>query len=155
MRCLDRSCDILTVPFAPHDLLFPYALAVVHQGGIGTLAETLCAGKPMLIMPYGHDQADNAWRAGRLGVARTLPRRRYRRETVARELDRLLEVARGSGASARVRGEMTRERGAENAASLIESALVNGSNRTDSRGGEVYVHSSGSASASMAVIDRH
>ena len=33
---------------------------VVHQGGVGTTAQCLRAGKPMLIMPYSHDQPDNA-----------------------------------------------------------------------------------------------
>ena len=36
----------------------------------------------MLIMPYAHDQADNAWRAHRLGVARVIARGRYRSRVV-------------------------------------------------------------------------
>jgi rhamnosyltransferase subunit B len=117
------SSTVIAVPFAPHDLLFPQALAIVHQGGIGTLSEALCARKPMLIMPYGHDQADNAWRAARLGVSRTLSRRSYRRDAISRELERLLrDGSRGAAASA-VASEMSRESGAAMAAELIDRAL--------------------------------
>lgn len=118
------SSRVIAVPFAPHDLLFPHALAIVHQGGIGTLSEALCARKPMLIMPYGHDQADNAWRAARLGVSRTIPRRNYRREIIARELERLLEDGARRVAANVVGSEMARESGAVTAAELIDRALT-------------------------------
>lgn len=38
----------------------------------GATARGLRAGRPMLILPYNHDQPDNAARAERLGVARTI-----------------------------------------------------------------------------------
>lgn len=117
------SGNVMAVPFAPHDLLFPHALAIVHQGGIGTLSEALCAQKPMLIMPYGHDQADNAWRAARLGVSRTVSRRRYRRDIIARELEKLLQGGTRARAANGVWREMSRESGAATAAGLIDHAL--------------------------------
>lgn len=121
---------VIAVPHAPHHELFPRALAVVHQAGIGTLSEAMLARKPMLIMPYGHDQADNAWRANRLGVARIVPRHRYRRNAVARVLDRLLSDAAMSASLRRVGDEMDREQGAETAASLVDKALSRRSVRT-------------------------
>jgi UDP:flavonoid glycosyltransferase YjiC (YdhE family) len=114
---------IVAVAYAPHHLLFPRAAAVVHQGGIGTLAEALRAGVPSLIVPYAHDQADNAWRARRLGVARVISRRRYREAAVRRELAALLQD-RAMAATARfVSRRMAREHGAERAAELIVRAL--------------------------------
>jgi UDP:flavonoid glycosyltransferase YjiC (YdhE family) len=121
--CKDISGDTIAVSYAPHDLVFPSARAVVHQGGIGTLVETLLAGKPMLIMPYGHDQADNAWRASRLGVARVVSRGRYRADVVSRELSRLLDDPMPRAAALRVSREVSQERGFERAADLIEAAL--------------------------------
>ena len=117
------SDDAIAVPYAPHELLFPHALAIVHQGGIGTLSEALLAGKPMLIMPYGHDQADNAWRASRLGVARVIPRRRYRAGIVSHELARVLDDQTRRAAAFSVSRKVAQERGAESAAELIEAAL--------------------------------
>jgi rhamnosyltransferase subunit B len=119
----EASHSVITVSYAPHDLIFPYARAIVHQGGIGTLSEALLAGKPMLIMPYAHDQADNAWRARRLGVARVVARGRYRAGIVGREISRLLDDQMASAAASRVAREVSRERGCERAADLVEAAL--------------------------------
>ena len=119
IRALDDG--VLGVPYAAHDLLFPRAAAIVHQGGIGTLSEALAAGKPMLIMPYGHDQADNAWRADRLGVARVISRRRYRAGAVSRALETVLHDPSFAQAAAAVARAMGQERGAAVAADLIES----------------------------------
>jgi UDP:flavonoid glycosyltransferase YjiC (YdhE family) len=119
----EASHDVIAVSYAPHELVFPFARAIVHQGGIGTLSETLLAGKPMLIMPYGHDQADNAWRASRLGVARVVSRGRYRAGVVCRELSRMLDDPMPRVAALRVSREVSRERGSERAADLIEAAL--------------------------------
>jgi rhamnosyltransferase subunit B len=43
-----------------YSALFPHVAAVVHQGGMGTTAQVLRAGKPMLVVPHGFDQPDNA-----------------------------------------------------------------------------------------------
>jgi WD40-like Beta Propeller Repeat len=46
---------------------------------------------------YSHDQPDNAMRVARLGVARLIPRGRYRAARVVRELKTLLEAFMGQG----------------------------------------------------------
>ncbi|HBL26572.1 MAG TPA: glycosyltransferase, partial [Acidobacteria bacterium] len=66
--------SILAVPYVAYSQLFPRAAAIVHQGGIGTVGQALAAGRPMLVVPFSHDQPDNAARLVRLGVARTLGR---------------------------------------------------------------------------------
>jgi rhamnosyltransferase subunit B len=121
--CEEISGEAIAVSYAPHNLVFPFARAIVHQGGIGTLSESLQAGKPMIIMPYGHDQADNAWRTSRLGVARVVSRGRYRADVVGRELSRMLDEPMPGVAALRVSREVSRERGHERAADLIETAL--------------------------------
>jgi UDP:flavonoid glycosyltransferase YjiC (YdhE family) len=86
----EPSRDVLVVERAPHQLLFPRAGAIVLHGGIGTTGQALLSGRPVLVVPHGHDQFDNAHRITKLGVARTLHPRRYREQRVARELTRLL-----------------------------------------------------------------
>lgn len=81
---------IHAVDYAPHAALFPRAAVIVHHGGVGTSAEALLAGKPMLVVPHGFDQPDNAARLRRLGVAEVLPARRYRTGRASALLDRLL-----------------------------------------------------------------
>ena len=100
--------DVLLVERAPHELLFPRASAVVLHGGIGTTGQALRSGRPMLVVPHGHDQPDNAYRVTKLGVARTLYPRRYRAARVARELEQLLRdgyAARVASVASAVRAE--------------------------------------------------
>jgi UDP:flavonoid glycosyltransferase YjiC (YdhE family) len=85
--------NILVLPYVPLSSVLPHCAAIVHHGGIGTIALSLQAGKPMLIMPHSQDQPDNALRARRIGVARLLSRRQYQSERIARELTTLLSDA--------------------------------------------------------------
>jgi rhamnosyltransferase subunit B len=109
--------------YAPFGELLPRALAVVHQGGVGTTGQGLRSGRPTLIVPHAFDQHDNAERARRLGCSRTVPRPHYKAARVARELHVLIEdqtYARRAGEVAHVvRGED----GARAASDAIEEVL--------------------------------
>jgi len=59
---------VLHCNFAPFQRLFPHCAAVVHHGGIGTVAKALAAGIPQLIHPQCFDQIDNGMRIKRLGT---------------------------------------------------------------------------------------
>ena len=85
--------DVFVARYAPHSLLFAAASAVVHHGGIGTLAQALRAGKPQLVVPHFADQFDNAERARVRCGARVLLPRRYTQESAARILGELLADA--------------------------------------------------------------
>jgi rhamnosyltransferase subunit B len=82
--------SILAVNYAPYSQVFPRAGAIVHQGGIGTTAQALRAGRPTLVMPYSHDQPDNAARVERLGTSRTIARSRYTADRITPLLQDLL-----------------------------------------------------------------
>ncbi len=82
--------NIVGFEYAPYSLVFPRAACVVHQGGVGTTAQVLYAGVPHLIMPYGHDQPDNAARCRRIGVGETIGREKYNATTAAQLLDKIL-----------------------------------------------------------------
>jgi UDP:flavonoid glycosyltransferase YjiC (YdhE family) len=113
----------MAVDQAPHSLVMPRAAAVVQQCGIGTLGQALRAGRPVLAVPFAHDQPDNAWRATRLGVARTIPAGRYAARRAARELALLLDDP-GYAARAHAVGERVRaEDGASAACDAIEAVL--------------------------------
>jgi UDP:flavonoid glycosyltransferase YjiC (YdhE family) len=103
------GADAIAVEHAPHAAVFPLAAAVVHHGGIGTLGQALRAGRPMLIVPWSHDQPDNARRAERLGVASILSPRRFRAARAARALEELMHepafAARARGIGAIIQAE--------------------------------------------------
>ncbi len=83
--------SICVAEYAPYSALFSRASVVIHQGGVGTTAQCLRAGKPMLIMPYSHDQPDNARRMRRLRVARVIEKQKFSPQRVAARLRLLLE----------------------------------------------------------------
>jgi rhamnosyltransferase subunit B len=115
--------DVHVCAYAPHSLLFPRGLAVVHQGGVGTLAQALRSGRPQLIVPFYADQADNAARTVRLGVARSLKPRRYTARAAARELSALISVERYRLRAAAVCGVLAGEDGAARAAAVVLDRL--------------------------------
>lgn len=85
---------VLAVPYAPYSWIFPRAGVNVHQGGSGTTGQALRAGKPMLIVPYGWDQPDNALRVERLGAGLHLPRKKYSVQSAAAAIRELLDDSR-------------------------------------------------------------
>ncbi len=68
----------IAVPWTSYSQLFPRAAVVVHHGGVGTTAECLRAGVPQLVVPFAHDQFDNADRVSRMGCGSQLPHARVR-----------------------------------------------------------------------------
>ncbi|MCL6502634.1 MAG: glycosyltransferase [Pirellulales bacterium] len=89
--------------YLPFSWILPRARAVVHHGGVGSLAQALAAGIPQIIVPLAYDQPDNAVRAVRLGVARVVRPGAYRVRRVARLLQELIgsdQVARRAGEAA-------------------------------------------------------
>lgn len=115
--------DILAVSYVPYSQIFPYACAIVHQGGIGTTAQALRAGRPTLVMPYSHDQPDNAARVERLGTSRTIPRKQYLASRVTKELRELLENPNYATKAAEIGRIIQRENGVFNACDEIEKQL--------------------------------
>jgi rhamnosyltransferase subunit B len=113
--------SILAVDYAPYGEILPRARAVVHQGGIGTTAQALRAGVPMLVVPFSHDQPDNAARITRLGVGRTIERKHYNSETAARELRTLMEESSYAQRATEVARAVRSENAATTAVDLIET----------------------------------
>jgi rhamnosyltransferase subunit B len=114
----------LAVDYAPHAAVFPRAAAVVHQGGVGTLAQALRVGRPMLVVPFSHDQPDNAARARRLGVARVPAPARYAARTAARGLGALLADPVAAARAEEVGRAVRAKDGAAAACDAIEALLA-------------------------------
>jgi UDP:flavonoid glycosyltransferase YjiC (YdhE family) len=115
----DLPPGVVAFDYVSHAALFPRAEAVVIHGGIGTTGEALRAARPILFVPFSHDQPDNAARAGRLGVSRTVSRRDYTAARAARALEALL-VGTHARRAAEVAETVRAERGAARAADAIE-----------------------------------
>ncbi|NJN38409.1 MAG: glycosyltransferase family 1 protein [Acaryochloridaceae cyanobacterium CSU_3_4] len=121
---VNLSDSIISVNYAPYSQIFSRACAIVHQGGIGTTAQALRAGRPALVMPYSHDQPDNAARVERLGTSRTIPRKQYVAERVVRQLGELLGNPSYAAKAAEIGAIIRAEDGVNVACDAIEKQLT-------------------------------
>ena len=112
--------SICVAEYAPYSALFSRAKLVVHQGGVGTTAQCLRAGTPMLIMPYSHDQPDNARRMRRLKVARSIMRSSYTPIRVARRIKAMLAEPLFAKRSQSVAARLSHEDGVKTACDALE-----------------------------------
>ncbi|MCU0536295.1 MAG: glycosyltransferase [Hydrococcus sp. Prado102] len=118
--------DIVAFDYVPYSQLFPRACAIVHQGGIGTTAQALRSGHPTLVVPYSHDQPDNAARLERLGTSRTVSRQNYTAKNAVKELNELLNNSSYSTKAVEISRIIQTEDGVDMACRAIEKQLSNG-----------------------------
>ena len=85
-----RFKNALVVPSIPYFQVFPRSSAIVHSGGIGTTAHALRAGVPQVIVPFSHDQFDNADRVARLGCGIDAGSRRVSATRLSRAIKTVL-----------------------------------------------------------------
>ena len=114
---------MIAVPYVPHSAIFPRACVNVHQGGIGTTGEAMRAGRPMLVVPYNHDQPDHAHRLTKLGIARSLRREKYNAQNGAKEIAELLRDARYADRAAEIGKRVQNEHGTTKASDLLEALI--------------------------------
>ncbi len=114
------EATVFVASYAPYSAVMPYCSAIVHQGGIGTTAQALRSGRPMIIVPWAHDQPDNAYRIQKLGVGRSIARSQYSSGTLQLELQKLNSLR----TRAEQMGEFIRkEDGVSTACDVIEARL--------------------------------
>jgi rhamnosyltransferase subunit B len=92
--------------YLPFSELLPRAAIIVYHGGIGTLAQTIKAGIPHLVVPNGFDQFDSGWRIEQLGIGLSISQAHYRARRAAEAIRRILSddalKQRARGYSARI-----------------------------------------------------
>jgi UDP:flavonoid glycosyltransferase YjiC (YdhE family) len=114
---------MIAVEYAPYSALFPRACAIVSSAGVGTVGQILRAGKPALLMPFAHDQQDNADRLRRLGVGRVITPKRYKALHGAAEILRLVGENLYPGKAKEIGLQVQQEEGLKTACDHIEQAL--------------------------------
>jgi UDP:flavonoid glycosyltransferase YjiC (YdhE family) len=115
--------DIIHSTYAPLGLLLPHSAALIHHGGIGTLAQALAAGTPQLIVPLAFDQFDNGDRVRRLGVGSILSAKRLTPARAARHLNHIMGSPQVAQRCREVSNLMVLEAGVDVACDSIEAAI--------------------------------
>jgi sterol 3beta-glucosyltransferase len=117
--------NILAVPYAPHNLLFPLSKGIMHHGGVGTMASALKSGKPQLIMPFSVDQPFWAHRLYMLGYAiKPLNEKTLTVDALAKgfiEMDKAEYIT----SAIKIKEKLDGENGNENLIKYIENVYLN------------------------------
>jgi UDP:flavonoid glycosyltransferase YjiC (YdhE family) len=69
---VDAPPNVTARGFIAHDLLLPHMAAVISHGGLSTITAALTAGVPVVCVPQGRDQPDNAELVATSGVGRVV-----------------------------------------------------------------------------------
>lgn len=99
---------VIHLPYAPLGALLPRSAALIHHGGVGTLAQALAAGVPQLIVPYACNHFDDGVRIHQKHLGAMLSRRRFTPTGAARVLERMLADPRVIHACRVARARMAR-----------------------------------------------
>lgn len=126
---LNNSKLIKVITSAPYEKLFPFVKAVIHHGGVGTMAECLRAGKPFFICPILYPIGDQQFwgqLAYKKGVAvKPVP---IKRMTERLFFDRVQELIGNKQLYKNVEKlseELKHENGIQNAIDEIEKTTAN------------------------------
>jgi rhamnosyltransferase subunit B len=115
--------DVLQIPFAPFSQVFPACAAVIHHGGIGTIAQCLRAGVPSLVVPGGIDQPFNAAQVMQCNVGLWIPRKRYTPRRAERILKALLRTPTYQEQARKVQAQVMQENGVTALCVAVERVL--------------------------------
>lgn len=115
--------EIIGVEYAPFSLIFRHAACIVHQAGVGTTSQVLRAGVPAVIVPFSHDQPDNAARCRRRGAALVISRHNYNRQTAAKAIEKVLSNNEFRSNAERLASIVAKENGISTTCDAIENVL--------------------------------
>ena len=91
--------------FVPQTQVLPSCSAVISHGGSGTLLGALAHGIPLVLLPRGADQFENAARCERAGAAVVLPPDRATADAIATAVRRVLSESSYAETARRVAAE--------------------------------------------------
>lgn len=120
---ISAGSDLFCINYVSYEKLFPHACLIVHQGGIGTLAHSMAAQRPILIVPFGFDQFDNGERIENLGVGKYLSRHNYSVEKATPIIEELLANKKYKTRAQEIGKEIKIKQGVDCACDTIESIL--------------------------------
>ena len=113
---IDAPANVTVVERAPHSEVLRHASAVVTHAGHGTVIKSLAAGVPVVAMPLGRDQLDNAARVAHHGAGLRL-KPKASSDAIARAVRRVLDEpsyrANAERLAAAIASETSQDRAAE------------------------------------------
>jgi MGT family glycosyltransferase len=116
---IDAPANVTVVERAPHAEVLKHAAAVVTHGGHGTVIKSLAAGVPVVAVPLGRDQLDNAARVAHHGAGLRLKPSAKPAE-IAGAVRRVIEEPEFAAAAGRLAAAIAAETAQDRAAAELE-----------------------------------
>lgn len=124
----DVPANVVVLPTAPHSQVFPGAAAVITHGGHGTVMRALANGVPLLCLPMGRDQNDNAARVVARGAGLRLSPA-AKPDQIAAAVQQLIDKPEFRAGAARLSRHIERDAAAGLAVDALESVGLDAANR--------------------------
>lgn len=117
------SDNVRLVTQAPHGVVMPEAALVIAHGGHGTVMRGLVNDRPLLVMPMGRDQTDNAVRVEARGAGLTLDPKTASTAEIRAAVLRLASEASFAENARRLGAEIRAEMEGSPVVALLEEAV--------------------------------
>jgi MGT family glycosyltransferase len=117
---IDAPANVSVVERAPHSAVLRHASAVVTHAGHGTVIKSLAAGVPVVALPLGRDQLDNAARVSHHGAGLRL-KPKASAGTIARAVRRVVEEPSFRSNAGRLADAIAAETARDRAAEELEA----------------------------------
>jgi MGT family glycosyltransferase len=122
---IDAPANVTVVERAPHSEVLRHAAAVVTHGGHGTVIKALAAGVPVVALPLGRDQLDNAARVEYHGAGLRL-KPKARPEAIARVVRRVVSEPSFRAGARRLAAAIEAETAEDRAVAELEALASEG-----------------------------
>jgi sterol 3beta-glucosyltransferase len=130
LKAENLPASVLRIDETPHDWLFPHVAAVVHHGGVGTVAAALRAGVPQIVVPFSADQPLWAELVYRRGVGpQPIARRRLTAARLADAIGAVHADTQIHASTARLASALRAEDGVGRAINAVNRILVEASSQ--------------------------
>jgi MGT family glycosyltransferase len=120
VEAIDAPANVTVMERAPHSEVLRHAKVVVTHAGHGTVMKALAAGVPIVALPLGRDQLDNAARVAHHGAGLRL-KPTAKPQAIAKAVQRLLEDLSFPAAAERMAAAIAAETAEDRAAAELEA----------------------------------
>jgi MGT family glycosyltransferase len=122
---ISAPANVTVTRWARHADVLPHCSAVITHGGHGTVMKALIAGVPLIVVPLGRDQPDNAGRVVHAGAGIRL-RKNATASALRAAVSRVTKDPRYRAAARRMAARLASERDDNRAVDELEQAAARG-----------------------------
>jgi len=125
LKAMNLQSHVLLFQQVPQVDLLPKVDAVISHGGNNTVNETLAAGKPLIVMPVGGEQGDNASKIVYLGCGLRADMKNFTSAEINDKMEQLLTGDQFKGAAKQACEALSKTDGSITAIKFIEYLMEN------------------------------